>query len=147
MSSENTADNDNEISSLVLILIVFATLITIIILLIAVLNYLTKKQKLKQNAQALTKTNPTKELTRELTAQELRREMTELISPTNNLASFNGELDTESERRRVTNQVNGHETQMQHENNCQLRVKESLGINYGEGVVSPRPEAHSEGGF
>ena len=146
MSSENTADNDNEISGLILILIVFATLITSIGLL-TVLNYLTKKQKLKQNAQALTKTNPTKELTRELTAQELRREMTELISPTNNLASFNGELDTESERRRVTNQVNGHETQMQHENNCQLRVKESLGINYGEGVVSPRPEAHSEGGF
>ena len=86
MSSENT-DNDNEISSLVLILVVFATLIASIGLLIAVLNYLTKKQKLKQNAQALTKTNPTKELTRELTAQELRREMTELISPTNNLAS------------------------------------------------------------
>ena len=36
--------------------------------------------------------------------------------------------------------MNGHETQVQHENNCQLRVKESLRI------VKKRT-AHSEGGF
>jgi hypothetical protein len=145
MSSTESSTDKGGVSGIGLVLIVIVCIGIAILTLIAVVNWLIKREQRHQQSSGLVKTTP---------IEDNHTQAFHLLSTSGgSTARLNGDLDFQSESRRVELNVTGHDAQMVHEASVHNRVSERIGVGTHRGAFSRTEDnltrkiiAHTEGG-
>ena len=140
----SSTDQDS-ISGIVVLLIVFLSVGAAIMALIVVVKWLTRREKRQLESSGLVKTTPVEN-------RDYKAEF-QLLSTSGSSFNLNdnGDLDFQSESRRVNLNASGHEDQMTHEQSVHNRVSERIGVGTAHRVftndnMTRKIVAHTEGG-
>jgi hypothetical protein len=143
----SSTDQDSA-SGIVVVLIVFLSVGAAIVALIVVVKWLTRREQRQLESSGLVKTTPVEN-------KDYKSEF-QLLSTSGSSFHLNdkGDLDFQSESRRVKLNASGHEDQVAHAQSVHNRVSERIGVGTTHRVFTSTDDnmtrkivAHTEGGF